>query len=65
MLNFFFFGGTGVSTQGFEFTKQALYHLSPPSVHFALVIFGDGGSQELFGWLALNCNPPDLSLLSS
>jgi hypothetical protein len=51
---FFFF------LMGLEFELRASY--STPPVHFALVIFGDG--VFLCG-LALDCDPPDLSLLSS
>jgi hypothetical protein len=47
---FFFFGGTGVWTQGFTLTKQA--HSTTwvtPSVHFVL----DIGFLKLFAWADL------------
>jgi hypothetical protein len=31
-----------------------------PSVHFAVVIFGDGGLLNYLPGLTLNCDPPDL-----
>jgi hypothetical protein len=63
MLIFKFFHGTGVSTKGFVLTKQVLYCLSHTPVSFAVVIF-EIGSHELFA-LALNHDPPNLSLPSS
>jgi hypothetical protein len=48
----FIFGGTGVCTQGFTLAKQALYRLSQPPVHLALVIL-EMGSPELSVWAGL------------
>jgi hypothetical protein len=65
----FFFGGTGVWTQGFTFVKQVLCPLSATSpVHFSLVILKMGGGGFLMNYLprlASNLNPPNLSLSSS
>jgi hypothetical protein len=55
LLLFCGFLGTGVSSQGFVLTKQALYHLSYTS-------FCRWVSQKLFARLASNCDPPDLYL---
>jgi hypothetical protein len=52
-LFFFFFGKTGVWTQGFAFAKQALYPLSYSSSPFCSSYFGDavgGVSHKLFAW---------------
>jgi hypothetical protein len=45
----FFFGGTGVWTQGFIFAKQAHYHLRHTSSHFGLVIL-EMELHKLFVW---------------
>jgi hypothetical protein len=38
----FFGGGIGVRTQGFQLTKQLVYHLSHASSPFCSGYFGDG-----------------------
>jgi hypothetical protein len=51
---FFFFGGTGISTQNFTFVKQALYCLSHNSSLFHLVlVVWKMGSLELFALAGL------------
>jgi hypothetical protein len=44
---FFFFGRTGVWTQGFKFVKQALYHLSHTSSPFCCCYFREGVSHTI------------------
>jgi hypothetical protein len=61
----FFFGGTGVSIQGFMLTKQALYCLRHTCSSFSSGYFGDGGLMDYLPRLALNHDSPDLSLPSS
>jgi hypothetical protein len=55
---FFFFGETGILTQGFILAKKALYHLS----HTSSGYFGDGSLVNCFPRLASNHAPPDFSL---
>jgi hypothetical protein len=47
---FFFFGGTGVWTQGLIFTRQALLPLEHSASHFWGMRFFEMGSWELFAW---------------
>jgi hypothetical protein len=58
--NFIYLGETWIWTQSFVSAKQALYNLSHTSGYF-----GDGGILNYLLMLALNCSPPDLSILSS
>jgi hypothetical protein len=44
---------------------QSFYCLSHTSGPFCSSYFGDGGLKNSFSKLALNCNPPHLSLLNS
>jgi hypothetical protein len=62
---FFFFVGLGLEL-GFTFARQALYCLNLISSLFCSgYYFGDGGLVNCFSELALNQDPPDLSLPSS
>jgi hypothetical protein len=47
---------------GFELRAYTLSHSASP---FLMMTFFEIGFLELFAWLALNRNPPDLCLLSS
>jgi hypothetical protein len=50
-LQFFFFGGTGVWTQGFPKAKQELYCLSHTSCPLCSGNFGDGAFWTIcLGW---------------
>jgi hypothetical protein len=59
---FFFFNETGVSTQDFALV---LYYLSHVPCPFCSGYFRNGGLTNYLPRLALNLDPPDLSLLSS
>jgi hypothetical protein len=63
---FFFFGGggTGVWTQVLTFASQMLYHLRHSASHFLSWVFLRQGLVNYLPRLALNCDPPDLCLLS-
>jgi hypothetical protein len=56
----YFFGGTGIWTQGFCACKTGFLPLES-HVHLTLIIFGDGGLTNYLPGLASNHNPPDLS----
>jgi hypothetical protein len=60
-------GGMRVWIQGFVLAKQVLYFLSHASSPFCSGYFRDGGRglKKYLSGLALNCDPPDLSLPSS
>jgi hypothetical protein len=62
---FFFFCGTRVLIQGFMLTKQVLYLSSHTFSPVWYGYFGDGGLTNYLPRLALNFDPPNLSLLSS
>jgi hypothetical protein len=58
------FGGTGVWLQASHLEMRYSTSWATLPVHFALLIL-EIGSNELFAQLALNCDPPDLSLSHS
>jgi hypothetical protein len=62
LYTFFFFGGTGVWTKEMALAKQALYHLSQTSSSFLLWLFWRWNLLNYLAGLALNLDPPDLSL---
>jgi hypothetical protein len=51
--------------QGLMLAKQALYHLNHTPSSFYSGYFGDGGLMNSLPEMALNLNPPDLSLANS
>jgi hypothetical protein len=62
---FFFFDGIVIGTQGFPLAKQVLCHLTHTSSPICSGYLGDGGLMNYLSRLALNCDPPDLTLPSS
>jgi hypothetical protein len=62
---FSLFGGIGIWIQDFTTAKQVLYCVSLTSCLFWSFYFEDGGLKNYFPRLALNHDPPDLSLPSS
>jgi hypothetical protein len=62
---FICFSGIAVWTQGFTLAKQVLYFLNYTSSPFYSGYFRDGGLMNYLPGLALNLDPPDLSLPSS
>jgi hypothetical protein len=60
---FFFFGGTGVWTQGFALVRQVLYHLSDTFIRSCSGYFGD--KLSLFVLAGLDCDSPVLSFSPS
>jgi hypothetical protein len=55
---FFFFGGTGVWTQGFTFAKQGFYHLSHTSSPFC-------SGNRVWRTICLNCPRTKILLISA
>jgi hypothetical protein len=62
---FFFFGILGFELRASCLLGRWLYHLSHPPALFCIGYFQDRVSRTVCPWLASNCDPPGLCLLSS
>jgi hypothetical protein len=62
---FFFLVGLGFELRVSPLQSRHSAAWTTPPVHFALLIFGDGGLMNYLPGLASNCDTPNLSLPSS
>jgi hypothetical protein len=62
---FFFFGSTGIWTEGLMLSRQVLYHLSHSARSVLCWVFSRQGLTNYLPGLTSNGSSPDLCLLSS